>query len=87
MTNTQAKKPRRQSSEEDKREGIVVWDQKGLVVLWPDGHCSRFAWTMLRQACQCTECCKRKEESVGDADSIAAAISPFSRNGAKQPLH
>lgn len=37
-------------------EGIVVWDQKGLVVLWPDGHCSRFSWLALRQACSCSEC-------------------------------
>ena len=41
---------------ETEREGIVVWDQKGLVVLWPDGHCSRFPWAALRQACLCAEC-------------------------------
>lgn len=87
MTNTQAKKPRPQSPKEDEREGIVVWDQKGLVVLWPDGHCSRFAWTMLRQACQCTECRPQKGESAGDANAMAAALAPFSPHGAKQPLH
>jgi DUF971 family protein len=37
-------------------EGIVVWDQKGLVVLWPDGHCGRFSWLALRQTCPCREC-------------------------------
>jgi DUF971 family protein len=52
------------------REGIVVWDQKGLVVLWPDGHRGRFSWAMLRQACQCPECQKRKKESVADTDHL-----------------
>ena len=40
----------------EQQEGIVVWDQKGLVVLWPDGHCGRFSWLALRQACPCIEC-------------------------------
>ncbi len=45
-----------QTSPKAKHEGIVVWDQKGLVVLWPDGHCSRFSWDALRQACLCPTC-------------------------------
>ncbi len=44
------------------REGMVVWDQKGLVVLWPDGHCSRFPWAALRRVCPCAECRKQREE-------------------------
>jgi DUF971 family protein len=47
---------------EPEREGIVVWDQKGLVVLWPDGHCSRFPWDALRRACPCAECRAQREE-------------------------
>lgn len=37
-------------------EGIVVWDQKGIVVVWPDGHRTRLPWEAIRQACQCAEC-------------------------------
>jgi DUF971 family protein len=43
------------------REGIVAWDQKGLVVVWPDGHCSRFLWATLRHSCHCPECHKQRE--------------------------
>jgi DUF971 family protein len=52
-----------QSINESEREGIVVWDQKGLVVLWPDGHCSRFPWSALRQACPCAECRTQRGEA------------------------
>jgi DUF971 family protein len=38
------------------QEGLVIWDQKGVVVVWPDGHRSRLPWTALRAACQCPEC-------------------------------
>lgn len=31
------------------QEGIVVWDQKGLVIAWPDGLARRFSWDLLRQ--------------------------------------
>ena len=51
-----------QNGKESEHEGMVVWDQKGLVVLWPDGHCSRFPWAALRQACLCAECRKQREE-------------------------
>jgi DUF971 family protein len=37
-------------------DGVVVWDQKGIVVVWADGHRSRFSWEMLRRACPCAEC-------------------------------
>lgn len=40
---------------DEQYEGIVVWDQKGLVVLCPDYRCSRFSWLALRQACPCGE--------------------------------
>jgi DUF971 family protein len=59
------------SKKETEREGIVVWDQKGLVVLWPDGHCSRFPWTALRQACLCAECRTRREEQTGSTESLS----------------
>jgi hypothetical protein len=46
---------------EAEREGIMVWDQKGLVVRWPDGHCSRFLWATLRHHCLCPECRKQRD--------------------------
>jgi hypothetical protein len=47
------------------REGIVMWDQKGLVVRWPDGHCSHFLWEALRRACRCPACQLPRDEQVG----------------------
>jgi len=38
------------------QEGLVVWDQRGLVVVWPDRHSSRFSWEALRHSCSCAEC-------------------------------
>jgi DUF971 family protein len=37
-------------------DGFVVWDQQGLVVVWPDKHRSRFSWEALRHSCRCVEC-------------------------------
>ena len=31
------------------QEGIVVWDQEGMVIAWPDGLARRFSWDFLRQ--------------------------------------
>jgi hypothetical protein len=66
-----------QIQNEKEREGIVVWDQKGLVVLWPDGHCSRFSWVTLRQACQCLECQKQQKESAVDTDHLVQFYALF----------
>jgi hypothetical protein len=55
----------RAEKEGTEQEGIVVWDQKGLVVRWPDGHCSRFLWAMLRHSCPCPKCCKQREDEEG----------------------
>lgn len=60
-----------QEQTEKEQEGIVVWDKKGLVVLWPDGHRSRFPWVVLRQACQCLECQKRKKEAETNLTPLA----------------
>ena len=38
------------------QEGIIVWDHKGVVILWPEGHSSRFAWSTLRDLCICEDC-------------------------------
>jgi len=38
------------------QDGFVVWDQQGLVVMWPDKHSSRFSWEALRHICLCAEC-------------------------------
>jgi len=40
----------------EKDEPIVVADQHGVVVSWPDKHTSRFFWADLRQACPCEQC-------------------------------
>jgi DUF971 family protein len=61
MANMASHSHSHQVQHEKAHEGIVAWDQKGLVVLWPDGHRSRFSWAMLRQACRCPECQKQKK--------------------------
>ena len=66
---TQSEKHYSHDEKVTEREGIVVWDQNGLVVLWPDGHCSRFSWSMLRQACHCAECRKLREGQTVDLES------------------
>jgi DUF971 family protein len=43
-------------------DGFVVWDQQGLVVVWPDQHRSRFSWEALRHLCVCAEC---REQHAG----------------------
>jgi len=47
---------RRTFAKEKEREGIVVWDQRGVVVMWPDGHASRFSWETLQHLRLCAEC-------------------------------
>ena len=55
----------RAKKEETQQEGLVAWDQKGLVVRWPDGHCSRFLWAMLRHSCLCPKCRKQRQAEDG----------------------
>ena len=43
-------------------DGFVVWDQQGLVVVWPDQHRSRFSWEALRHFYRCAEC---REQHAG----------------------
>lgn len=38
------------------QDGIIVWDQKGIVIMWQDGHRSRFSWQALRRNCMCADC-------------------------------
>jgi DUF971 family protein len=38
------------------QEGIIVWDHKGVVIMWSEGHSSRFSWSTLRSLCACAEC-------------------------------
>lgn len=42
-------------------DGMLVWDYKGVVVVWPDGHRSRLSWAVLRAVCQCVECRQQRE--------------------------
>jgi DUF971 family protein len=51
----------REHSASRAQEGIVVWDQQGVVVVWPDGHSTRLSWATIRQACQCAECREQRE--------------------------
>jgi hypothetical protein len=44
------------------QEPLVVGDQRGIVVVWPDQHRARFSWLELRQACPCAECRQQREE-------------------------
>ena len=78
---TQARTHGLHSKQETEREGIVVWDQKGLVVLWRDGHCSRFSWAALRQVCPCSEC--RQPQEKEEADVKGLSTDPV--NSAKEP--
>jgi DUF971 family protein len=41
---------------EQKPEGVVVWDQRGVVVAWGDGQSSRYSWETLRHLSLCTDC-------------------------------
>ena len=41
---------------EKEQQGVVVWDQRGLVVRWSDGHSQRFSWDTLRHISLCTAC-------------------------------
>jgi len=59
-----------------KQEGIVVWDQHGLIVVWPDGHCSRFAWTALRQGCPCSECHPSQTQDEAEGKGFATGSVP-----------
>ena len=49
-------------------EGLVVWDQKGVVIVWPDGHRSRLPWATLRAACPCWECGARGADAADAGD-------------------
>jgi DUF971 family protein len=74
---TSTQKDSSQEGKDPEREGIVVWDQKGLVVLWPDGHCSRFPWDALRQACACAECCAQRKEQQSVAEGLPVSREVF----------
>lgn len=47
-----------------RHEGIVVGDHKGIVVLWPDGHRSRFSWSLLRSVCPCADCSAAEDNAL-----------------------
>lgn len=49
------------------REGIVVWDQRGLVVVWPDGQSSRFSWETLQHLSLCTSCHEHGAQASRDS--------------------
>jgi len=51
------------SQSEKDNNGIVVWDQRGLVVMWPDRSANRFSWETLRHISLCAECQKPSPHS------------------------
>ncbi len=73
---THARGPSFAATQDGKREGLVVWDQQGLVVVWPDGHSSRFSWTALRQGCPCPECHPHQTPDEGEVKGFSAASVP-----------
>ncbi len=84
--NTQLREHDLHTKKETEREGITVWDQKGLVVLWSDGHCSRFSWAALRQACRCAECRTYREEQDASTESFSTDTRE-TREEPRQQLH
>lgn len=54
------------------QDGIIVWDQKGLVVMWQDGHRSRFFWQELRANCPCKDCQSHESSRVNPTERKAA---------------
>jgi len=57
MRTSQSKQLRdNETSGKVNQEAIIVWDQKGIVVMWQDGHRSRFSWQALRANCACGDC-------------------------------
>jgi len=52
--------PHKDDAAMDYQDGIVAWDRNGIVIVWPDGHRSRFAWKTLRRQCTCPECRAQK---------------------------
>jgi DUF971 family protein len=62
LRHTPVRRDTPQSTTDQEQEGIVVWDYKGIVVVWPDGHGSRFSWAVLRQVCPCPVCREQRVE-------------------------
>jgi hypothetical protein len=59
------------------QEGIVVWDQRGVVVRWANGESSRFSWETLRQVSRCDACREqRRPDKAVVQRPIPSAISP-----------
>ena len=57
------------------QDGFVVWDQQGLVVVWPDQHRNRFSWQALRSICLCAQC---REQHAGQQSISQPLDSPRS---------
>jgi len=76
MNNTKAKAQAEQRSPSSlhpvrEQEDLLVWDQQGIVIVWADGHRSRFSWPDLRAICTC-EACQQYHRST----------TPLARNAA-----
>ena len=54
------------------QEGIIVWDPKGVVIMWQDGHRSRFFWQELRANCVCEDCQTQKSSHAKHLERKAA---------------
>ncbi len=69
-----AQQPR--SSSRTRQDGIVVWDQRGVVVRWADGEASRFSWETLRHVSGCDACLART--SPEEASTHHSPVSTLS---------
>lgn len=59
---------------EQKREGMVVWDQQGVVVAWGDGQSSRFSWDTLRHLSLCTDCREQNPRQLSVSRNASQVI-------------
>jgi len=84
--NSRAQEQALHLTEKIENDGIVVWDKKGLVVRWPDGHCSRFLWSELRQACRCDECHTASKEQSTLVKDFPKSLLHASEE-LRRPLH
>jgi DUF971 family protein len=52
-------------------------EKKELLVLWDDGHASRYSFSLLRAGCPCAEC-RGGHDRMGDTPDPAVFACPIS---------
>ncbi len=56
-------------------------EKKELIVLWDDGHTSRYSFSLLRAGCPCAEC-RGGHDRMGDTPDPAVFDTPISDSSA-----